>query len=194
MPRRRLLLSVLAFGISGWAMAADAPPWASHAFTVETGLLWQAGHNTPLAYRLIPTQFSWRSRRNFGRTFADGSQLLVRHRLTLLATAVQQGPESHYIAFTGSPSIEWWNRAGTWCLFGGAGGGFGWLDSQGVPGGQGQDFTFNWFARTGIERVWSAHGSWNAGVMFQHMSNRGQTDPNPGIDAVGFTIGYAWSF
>lgn len=174
--------------------AADAPPWASQAFTVESGLLWQAGRNTPLAYRLIPTQFTWRSARKFGRAFADGSQLLVRHRLTLLATAVQQGPESHYVGVTASPSIEWWDRRGTWCWYGGAGGGFGCLDSQGIRGGQGQDFTLNWFARTGLEHVVSARGSWLAGVMFQHMSNGGRTNPNPGIDALGFTVGYAWSF
>lgn len=195
MPRARPWLILLAIAGSVPAIAAaETPPWATNAFTVETGLLWQAGHNTPLAYRLIRTQFSWRSPRKFGRTFSDGSSLLVRHRLTLIATAVQQGPESHYIAFAGSPSIERWNKAGTWCLLGGAGGGFGWLDSQGVRGGQGQDFTFNWFARLGVEHVSSARGSWNAGLMFQHMSNRGQTDPNPGIDAVGFTAGYAWSF
>jgi lipid A 3-O-deacylase len=194
MPLRRVLPFVLALAALVRAPAADAPPWASHAFTLESGLLWQAGHNTPLSYRLIPTQFTWRSPRAFGRTLENGSQLLVRHRLTLLATAVQQGPESHYIAFTGSPSIEWWDKQGRWCFFSGAGGGFGWLDSQGVRGAQGQDFTFNWFARAGVERVASHRSSWNAGLMFQHMSNGGQTNPNPGIDAFGFTIGYAWSF
>lgn len=111
-----------------------------------------------------------------------------------MGTWFQQGPESHYIAFTGSPSIEWWSKSGTWCVFGGAGGGFGWLDSQAVPGAQGQDFTLNWFGRAGIEWVTSARGTLNVGVMFQHMSNGGQTDPNPGIDAVGITLGYAWSF
>ena len=29
--------------------------------------------------------------------------------------------------------------------------------------------------------------------MFQHMSNGGQTKPNPGIDALGFTPGCGWS-
>lgn len=176
------------------AQPADAPPWASGAISVETGLLWQVGQNTPLSYRLVPTQLSWRSKRKFGRTLADGSNLLVRHRLTLLGTWVQQGPESHYLGFIGSPSIEWWNKANTWCWFGGAGGGFGWLDSQAIPGAQGQDFTLNWMMRAGVERVCGTRGTLSAGLMFQHMSNGGQTRPNPGIDAVGFTLGYAWSF
>jgi hypothetical protein len=30
--------------------------------------------------------------------------------------------------------------------------------------------------------------------MYQHMSNEGQTKPNPGIDALGFTLGYSWAY
>ena len=192
--RLALMFLVTLATVSMGAPAAHAQPWTTKAITAETGLLWQVGKNTPLSYRLVPNQLTWRSARRFGRTLDDGSQLLVRDRFTLLAMAVQQGPESHYIAFTASPSIEWWNKEGTWCWFGGAGGGFGWLDSQAVPGAQGQDFTLNWFARAGIEWVSSRRGSWNAGLMFQHMSNGGQTNPNPGIDALGVTVGYAWSF
>ena len=70
----------------------------------------------------------------------------------------------------------------------------GWLDAQNVTGAQGQSFTFTWFARAGVEHV-SARGiRWSVGAMFQHLSNGGQTDPNPGIDAVGLMIGWAWSF
>ena len=196
MPLRRALACLLAFFPALSCLAAESvpPPWTRAAINVETGLLWQVGQNTPLSYRLVPTQISWRSPRAFGRTLSDGSQLLVRHRFTLLGTWFQQGPESHYIALAASPSIEWWNPRGTWCFFGGAGGGFGWLDSQAVPGAQGQDFTLNWFGRAGIEWVASPRSTFSAGMMFQHMSNGGQTDPNPGIDAVGFTLGYTWSF
>ncbi len=193
-PALLVLFAFLA-PLSHGAVTTGAPaPWAEDAFSVESGLLWQVGDNTPLSYRLVPTQLSWRSARKFGRTFTDGTKLLVRHRLTLLGTYVQQGPESHYVGFIGSPSIEWWNARDTWCLYGGAGGGFGWLDSQAHPGAQGQDFTLNWMARLGVEHVVSARGSWQAGVLFQHLSNGGQTRPNPGIDAIGFTVGYAWTF
>lgn len=30
-----------------------------------------------------------------------------------------------------------------------------------------------------------------AGIMFQHLSHGGRTKPNPGIDALGFTLGYS---
>jgi lipid A 3-O-deacylase len=175
------------------ARADELRPWEEQAVSVETGLLWQWGHDTQLSYRLIPTQFSWRSRESFGWQFLSG-HLTVRDRITLLGTWIQQGPESHYVALDASPSIEWWNKRGNWCVYGGSGGGFGWLNSQGVRGSQGQDFTFNWFARGGIEHIGARGIRWSAGVMFQHMSNGGQTSPNPGINALGATVGWAWSF
>ena len=174
-------------------IAAERRPWEESSLSVEHGLLWQAGKSTPLSYRLVPTQLSWRSRESFGWQFAS-SRITVRNRVTLLGTWFQQGPESHYIALAASPSLEWWNKRGSWGIYGGAGGGFGWLDSQGVAGSQGQDFTFNWFGRAGIEHNSTRFIRWSAGVMFQHMSNGGQTNPNPGIDAVGLTAGWTWSF
>ncbi len=182
--------------IGCWVLSrgvAGAEPTASE-WNLESGVLWQAGHSTPLSYRLVPTQLSWRSAEFFGRGFSDGSRLVVRHRLTLLATWVQSGPESHYLGVAGSPSVEWWDKTRAWSVFGGAGGGAGVIDSRGVAGGQGQDFTLNWFARAGVEWAHSGRGRLSAGLMFQHLSNGGQTTPNPGIDAVGFTAGYAWRF
>lgn len=194
---RRLPASLLALafllGIATAINAAEKAPWQSAALNIETGLLWQAGSNTPLSYRLVPTRLAWRSPEVFGRDLRDGARLVLRHRFSVLGTWIQQGPESRYLAFDASPSLERWNRAGTTGLFGGAGGGFGWLDAQGVAGGQGQDFTLNWFARLGVERVLSPRRSVTVSLLYQHMSNGGQTDPNPGIDAVGFSIGYAWS-
>jgi hypothetical protein len=186
-----LLFLAFARSASG---SEERQPGDQSAFDLETGLLWEIGHSTPLAYRLVPTQLSWRSAKFFAHEFEGGSQLLLRHRLTLLGTWVQAGPESHYVGLAGSPSIEWWNRRGNWSLFTGAGGGFGVIDSRGAVGGQGQDFTLNWFARAGVEHVTRRHAHLTTGLMFQHMSNGGRTNPNPGIDAFGFTVGYGWSF
>lgn len=169
-------------------------PWETSTINVESGVLWGIGSGTPLSYRLVPAQLSWRSKRAFGHVFSDGTQLVVRHRLTLLADWVHHGPEAHYIGFSGSPSVELWNAAGTWSLFTGSGGGFGWIDSREIKGGMGQDLTLNWFIRGGIEHVTAHHARLSAGIMYQHMSNGGMTTPNPGIDALGFTIGYGWKF
>jgi lipid A 3-O-deacylase len=187
---------VVAGFFSATALAAvenTGAPWKSSAWGVESGVLWESGNSTPFAYRMLQTQVSWRSSERFWRQFDDGSRIVVRHRLTLIGMAIQNGPESHYIAFSGSPSVEWWNRAGTSSIFTGAGGGFGAIDSRGIRGGQGQDFTLNWFARAGVEHVVSRNLRLSAGVMFQHLSNGGMTQHNPGINGLGFMLGCAWS-
>lgn len=168
-------------------------PWETSSQTVESGILWQIGTGTPFPYRLLETQYSWKSAAFMTHVQDDGSRLIVRHRFTLIGAIMQQGPESHYLALSASPSLEWWNAAGTWSVFGGAGGGFGMVDAQGVKGGQGQDFTLNWMMRGGIEHVIAHHHRISAGIMYQHMSNGGQTKPNPGIDALGFMLGYTWT-
>jgi lipid A 3-O-deacylase len=188
-----LLGSVLSIATFA-AEPAPVRPWESGAWSIETGVLWEIGSGTPIAYRLVPTQFSWRSPQAFGWDLPDGSKILFRHRLTLIGTWIQHGPESHYVGVSGSPSLEWWDKTGTWSLFTGSGGGFGFIDSQGVKGGQGQDFTLNWFIRGGIEHVIGKDLRLSAGLMYQHMSNGGQTKPNPGIDALGFTLGCSWAY
>lgn len=167
-------------------------PWESSSLSVESGLVWGIGAGTPLSYRIMPTQLSWRSAQVFGHTFDNGARILVRHRLTVIGSWIQQGPESHYLAFVGSPSLELWDKTAKWCLFAGSGGGAGVLDSRGVKGGQGQDFTLTWFIRGGIEHAIDHNRTVSAGILYQHMSNGGQTKPNPGIDALGFSLGYSW--
>ena len=191
--RSALLGSLLAVAALGSEPTLTTKPWEISSLNVESGVLWEIGTGTPFPYRLIETQFSWKSAAIFTRVFDDGSRLILRHRFTLLAAAMQQGPESHYIALSASPSIEWWNAAGTWSLYAGSGGGAGGLDSQGIKGGEGQDFTLNWLIRGGIEHVISRNQRISAGIMYQHMSNGGQTKPNPGIDALGFMVGYTWT-
>lgn len=171
-----------------------APMYRENAIDLESGILWQIGHNTPIDYRLVPTQLAWRTPRMFGLDFSDGSSISVRNRIALIGTWVAEGPESHYFGFSLSPSVEYWNAAQTWSIYAGAGGGCGLIDSQDVVGGQGQDFTLNWFAHLGLQRVLSDTLSLRVGAMFQHMSNGGATDPNPGIDALGFTVGASWKF
>ena len=166
----RILTTIflLGYGLIVTGRAADEQPlkpWETGALNVETGVLWEVGSLTPISYRLVPTQLSWRSKQAFGHIFADGSRLIVRHRLTLIGTWVQNGPETHYIGVAGSPSVEWWNQAGTWSLFTGAGGGAGLIDSRGDRWGQGQDFTFNWFIRGGLEHVMAKDRRFSAGLM-----------------------------
>ena len=188
------ILSVLLLPLTVHGGAAPAvDPWDRWAVDLEVASLWQAGTSTDINYLLLPVMISLRSPAHIRLDFDDGSLLTVRARASLQLTSIVRGPESLYAALSFSPVAEYWTSR-RWCFYVTAGGGAGVIDSRGVPGGQGQDFTWNWFAGAGARWCFSETGSCHAGVMFQHMSNRGATDPNPGIDAVGPVLGLSWSF
>lgn len=192
---RTLIVGMMAVSTAaGVASEAVEAPWGKHAFDVEAGLLWQIGDNTPLDYTLVQTQFSWRSPFVLKKDFEDGSVLVVRHHVSLIAAWVETGPENHYFGISGSPSVEWWSADQVWSAYFSIGGGVGVIDSTAVVGGQGQDLTLNWFMKAGLRVQLSADRALFGGPFFQHMSNGGATSPNPGIDALGFTIGASFSF
>ena len=176
------------------ALALPPPDHADRwAFDFESGAMWRVSNNTWLDYLVLPQIFSIRTPEHI-RLDLLGRDLTVRARFSLLLEPIATGPESLYVGFSASPSIEWWLVPDTACWYTSVGGGFGWIDSQGVDGGQGQDFTYNWFATTGLRWYLSPDFAINAGAFFQHLSNRGATDPNPGLDSLGPMIGCTWSF
>jgi len=186
--------SISAEAITYEAPKNEEPSWKRHVMDVETGLIWNVGSNTPISYRIVPTQISWRMPFYMKKDFANGSKLLVRHQFSLIGDWVQNGPEDYYIGISGAPSIEWWSADDKWSAYFAIGGGVGLTNSTNVAGGQGQDFAFNWFAKTGIRYQITQELGIYGGAFFQHISNRGATDPNPGIDALGFTVGMSFSF
>ncbi|HEY0369474.1 MAG TPA: acyloxyacyl hydrolase, partial [Chthoniobacterales bacterium] len=73
--------------------------------------------------------------------------------------------------------------------------GLGWLDSHAnVFGAQGQDFTFNILTAVGVEIPVNDHWKVNVGALYQHLSNGGQTDPNPSLNLFGPQVGVTYSF
>lgn len=189
--------AIVLFALSVGALhASDAveAPWERHTFDVETGVLWQFGNNTPIDYELVPTQLSWRSPYMLKADLEGGSTLVVRNQVSLIGTWVAKGPEDYYFGVSGAPSLEWWSPNNKWSLYLSVGGGVGLTNSTNVPGGQGQDFTLNWFAKTGVRYQIDRDFAIFGGPMFQHMSNGGATTPNPGIDAIGFSLGASFAF
>lgn len=189
---------ILALFVCLSSLAAASPdveaPWERHAFDIESGLLWQVGDNTTIDYLIVQNQLSWRSPYVFKLDLDDGSTVVVRNHASLIAAWIADGPEDYYLGVSGSPSLEWWAEDNLWSLYFSIGGGVGVTNSTNVPGGQGQDFTLNWFAKAGARYQVSEDLAVFGGPFFQHMSNGGATDPNPGIDALGFTLGLSLSF
>jgi hypothetical protein len=179
---------------------ADAPPPPDpldrFELDFDTGTLYSVGSRaSPLDYNFLPQIFTLKTGQFMRRELGSGT-LVVRNRFSLLIEPIVRGPETHFIGVTAAPSIEWWNSARTFSTFFAIGGGFGWMDSQGysVPGGQGQDFNFTWFMTGGVRFQLTERLSAAAGLYFQHVSNGGLDSVNPGVDALGPTIGLGWRF
>lgn len=175
-------------------LSPDVKPWQQNSIDLEVGYLWKVGGDTPLDYESAPVMLSWRPAYMMHHVFEDGSAIVVRSRFAAIGQAILQGPENHYFGFMAAPSLEYWDATGTWSVYGQLGGGLGWIDSQGVTGGQGQDLTYNWFAAAGVSYAVAENVDLRLGAMFQHLSNQGATDPNPGLNSLGVTLGVTWSF
>lgn len=198
-----LLLSLCAAGAGEPAALRPPPPprlqepapqpWDLWALDYQSGVLWRVSNATFRDYLVLPQIISLRTPAHAVFDLGDG-HLALRTRLSLLAEPVVRGPESLYLGFSGSPSIEWWLPGERTHLYLSVGGGFGWIDSTGEAGGQGQDFTWNWFASGGLRTALTPRLSLSLGLFYQHWSNRGATDPNPGLDALGPLLGVSWTF
>jgi len=182
--------------LAGAPVRAQSPhPADRWEFAVEAGYLAKVRNNSPHDYRVVPLQLAWRSpaMTDLWRS-ADGARLTVRNRVALVAEAIVRGPEDHYFAVSGAPVFELWSADRRTAGFFEIGGGLGFINSTGVPGGQGQDLSFNWYTQGGVRRQLSDDFALTAGVYFTHHSNLGMTDPNPGIDVLGVNFGAVWSF
>jgi hypothetical protein len=185
-----LLLSLLA---TPSGVCADEHPADHWEVAVEAGYLEKVRDNSPLDYVIVPLQVAWRSPATFELWQGDsGARLRVRNRIALILETYLEGAEDYYFAFAGAPSFELWNAAATDALFFEIGGGFGLTNSNGTPGGQGQDFAFNWFSQLGARHQFGNRQAFTAAAYFTHHSNLGMTDPNPGIDVLGINLGWVW--
>ncbi len=197
LPAILLALSLL---LSPFASAAedDAIPSGSGpdvwAVEFHTSALWSVGGNAShLNYVLLPQLIVLKAP-SMWQWHIGSAEISIRPRTTLEISPIVKGPESWFGGITFAPSIEYWNQARTFSAFLSAGGGFGWMDSQGhrVPGGQGQDFNATWFIHSGLCWQLTDRLSATLGARYQHISNRGRNDINPGIDALGPTLGVSW--
>lgn len=185
-----LLLSLLAASPGVYAEDHPADHWEIAA---ELGYLEKVRNNSPLDYVIVPLQIAWRSPASFDLWQGDsGVRLRVRNRISILLETYLKGAEDYYFAFSGAPVFELWNAAATEALFFEIGGGFGLTNSKGTPGGQGQDFTLNWYSQLGARHQLDKQQALTAAVYFTHHSNLGMTDPNPGIDVLGINFGWVW--
>jgi lipid A 3-O-deacylase len=112
-----------------------------------------------------------------------------------MAEPIFSGPENHYFGM--STGMRYNFVRPNWRLlpYISGGVGLGWIDSHAnIPGAQGQDFTFNILTAVGVAYEISDRWKLNAGALYEHLSNGGQTSPNPSTNLLGPQIGVTYSF
>jgi lipid A 3-O-deacylase len=106
-----------------------------------------------------------------------------------------RGPEDFYYGISVGLRYNFAKPGARFVPYVSGGVGLGWLDSHAnIYGAQGQDFTFNILTATGVSYQWNDRLKINAGVLYQHFSNGGQTDPNPSVNLLGPQIGVTYTY
>jgi lipid A 3-O-deacylase len=112
-----------------------------------------------------------------------------------MAEPIFKGIENHYFGFNLGMRYNFVQPGSRFVPYFSGGVGAGGIDSHPeVPGGQGQDFTFNILTAVGVSYIVNDHWKIDVGVLYQHLSNGGQTDPNPSLNLFGPQVGITSSF
>jgi Lipid A 3-O-deacylase (PagL) len=115
--------------------------------------------------------------------------------ISAIAEPIFQGIENHYFGFNFGMRYNFVRPGSRLVPYVSGGLGLGWIDSHPeIPGGQGQDFTFNVLSAAGVSYELNDHWNVSAGILYQHLSNAGQTDPNPSLNLLGPHVGATYSF
>ncbi len=165
-----------------------------YEFATETAYLLGFIGN-PNSYEIGAQFFTGRVRWGVNRD--DHSIFRGYNQVYLLAMAepIFRGPENRYFGISAG-FRHVFVRPG-WRLqpYASGGVGLGWIDStDAFRQGQGQDFTFNILTQVGVDYLVNDHWKLNIGAVYQHLSNGGQTDPNPSLNLLGPQVGVTFSF
>jgi hypothetical protein len=115
--------------------------------------------------------------------------------VSAIAEPIFRGIENHYFGFNLGMRYNFVRPGSRFVPYISGGVGAGWIDSHpDIPGGQGQDFTFNILSAAGLSYSVNDHWKVNVGALYQHLSNAGETDPNPSLNLFGPQVGVSYSF
>jgi opacity protein-like surface antigen len=115
--------------------------------------------------------------------------------VSAIAEPIFRGIENHYFGLNFGMRYNFVRPGCRLVPYISGGLGLGWIDSHPeIRGGQGQDFTFNILTAAGISYKMNDHWKLNAGILYEHLSNGGQTDPNPSLNLLGPQVGLDYSF
>jgi len=162
-------------------------------FAIESGYLFGA-INPPASYEIgaefLTARIRWGVMQ--GDTWLRGYNQFY---ISAIAEPIFRGIENHYFGLNLGMRYNFVRPGSRFVPYFSGGLGLGWIDSHPeIPGGQGQDFTFNILSAAGISYIVNDHWKLNVGALYQHLSNGGQTDPNPSLNLFGPQVGVTCSF
>ena len=178
---------------SGTELSATELNPRSFEFAVESGYLFGA-INPPANYQIGAEFLTARIR--WGVVRSD-SWLRGYNQFYIsgIAEPIFRGIENNYIGFNLGMRYNFVRPGSRLVPYFSGGVGAGWIDSHPeVPGGQGQDFTFNILSAVGVSYIVNDNWKINVGALYQHLSNGGQTDPNPSLNLFGPRVGVTCLF
>ena len=112
-----------------------------------------------------------------------------------MAEPIFRGPENFYYGISLGFRYNFVQPGSRFQPYISGGVGLGWIDSHAsVFGAQGQDFTFNILSAAGVSYKVNDRVKVSVGVLYEHLSNAGQTDPNPSLNLFGPQVGITYSF
>ena len=112
-----------------------------------------------------------------------------------MAEPIFRGPENHYFGMSFGFRYNFVQPNSRFVPYFSGGAGLGWIDSHAnLSGAQGQDFTFNILTAAGVSYQLDKHWKLDTGLLYQHLSNAGQTSPNPSLNLLGPQLGLTYSF
>jgi lipid A 3-O-deacylase len=116
---------------------------------------------------------------------------------SFLGEAILHGPESYFLGGALRVRLIFPLGSSPWALYADGGGGIGAVDSDDTPFGQGEDFAFCLLASGEVRFAISSSWSVWAGLLWQHLSNAGISEPrrrNTALDSIGPVAGVSYAF
>jgi len=161
-------------------------------FALESGYLFGA-INPPADYQILAEFLTARIR--WGVVQHGWLRGYNQFYFSAVAEPILRGIENHYFGFNFGMRYNFVRPGSRLVPYFSGGVGAGGIDSHPeIPGGQGQDFTFSILSAAGISYSVNDHWKINVGALYEHLSNGGQTDPNPSLNLFGPQVGVTYSF
>jgi opacity protein-like surface antigen len=171
----------------------ESPEGSRFEVAVESAYLFgfiNPPHSYEIGAEFITARMRWGGIEN--DSWLQGFQQVY---FSAVAEPIFRGIENHYFGFNFGLRYNFVRPGSRFVPYFSGGVGAGAIDSHpNIPGAQGQDFTFNILSAIGVSYRWNDRWKLDAGVLYEHLSNGGQTDPNPSLNLIGPQIAVTYSF